>query len=65
MQAEDTDLSNGNTLLDRATWGLDAAENWLSDTRAATSLMETAANDSFKAQDTRPRSHRGRRPDRR
>jgi hypothetical protein len=47
VQAEDTDLTAGNTLLDRETWGLDAAGNWLSRSRTATNLMETRTNDSL------------------
>ena len=48
VQAEDTDLSNSNTLLDREAWGLDAAGNWLSHTRSAGSgLLETRGVNSL------------------
>lgn len=46
LVAEDRTLSS-SALIDRETWGLDKAGNWLSHSRSATSLMETRTHDSL------------------
>ncbi len=46
MQVGDTGLT-ANTLLDRETWGLDDAGNWLSHMRSAGNLMETRTVNSL------------------